>query len=246
MGKNNKACSLHMYHQINLAAASPLHSIWVGTTVSGTSRRNASPWYLDGGNSKANIGGIRWGIGQTWRWDKVRLQERTGACKSALLPELTGTTYYRQADAPNRQQRMSSIPPLQNVAEVDGTSSKTHALDIFGYAWYDPLGVGLVLHISKWTLAGDVRNPRTRRTQLDKHCQHAWMDTKRSERIVIVRISCIILYSQNHGSLGRRQPALCPHRCAGEFYITDQRAGWSRLAGQVRSNVCPIRMKPGI
>ena len=56
-------------------------------------------------------------------------------------------------------------------------------------------------------------------------------------RIVTVTISGTISYSQKHGSLGHRQSALCPHRRAGEFYITDQRAGWSRLAGQVRSNV---------
>ena len=41
-------------------------------------------------------------------------------------------------------------------------------------------------------------------------------------RIVTVTISCIISYSQNHGSLGYRQLTLCPHRRAGEFYITDK------------------------
>ena len=49
--------------------------------------------------------------------------------------------------------------------------------------WYDPLCVRQVLHISKWTLAKDVPNLRTRRTQLDRYCQHAWMGTERFEEL---------------------------------------------------------------
>ena len=174
-----------------------------------------------------------------------------GACRSwpvrqsslvtgGLTPNISAVV-----DTVNLETRLGGLVQSRTAAE-EHWWHKTRALDIFGYAWYDPLGVGQVLHISKWTLAGDDRNPCTRRTQLDRHCQNAWMGTKRSEELSQWRFLALSRTPRSTVRLGHRQPALCPHRRAGEFYITEQRAGWSRLAGQVRSNVYPIGMKPGI
>ena len=174
-----------------------------------------------------------------------------GACRSQPVRQLSlvtgGLTPNVSAvvDTVNLETQLGGLVPSRTAAE-EHWWHKTHALDIFGYAWYDPLGVGQVFHVSKWTLAGDDRNPCTRRMQLDRHLSACLNGHKTIWRIVTVTNSCTISHSEKHGSLGHRQPALCPHRRAGEFYITDQRAGWSRLAGQVRCNVYPIWMKPGI
>ena len=67
-------------------------------------------------------------------------------------------------DTVNLKTQLAGLVQSSTTSE-EHLRDKTHALDTFGYAWYDPYGVGQVLHISKWTLAGDVRNPHTRRTQ---------------------------------------------------------------------------------